>query len=27
MIDQTEIRIGVSVGCAFGPIDGATSTI
>ena len=24
MIDQTEIRIGVSVGCAFGPIDGAT---
>jgi diguanylate cyclase (GGDEF)-like protein len=24
MIDQTEIRIGVSLGCAFGPIDGAT---
>ncbi len=24
MIDQTEIRIGVSVGGAFGPIDGAT---
>jgi diguanylate cyclase (GGDEF)-like protein/PAS domain S-box-containing protein len=24
MIDGTEIRIGVSVGCAFGPIDGAT---
>ena len=24
MIDQSEIRIGVSVGCAFGPIDGAT---
>jgi diguanylate cyclase (GGDEF)-like protein/PAS domain S-box-containing protein len=24
VIDQTEIRIGVSVGCAFGPIDGAT---
>ncbi len=24
MIDNTEIRIGVSVGCAFGPIDGAT---
>jgi diguanylate cyclase (GGDEF)-like protein/PAS domain S-box-containing protein len=24
MIDQTEIRIGVSIGCAFGPIDGAT---
>ncbi len=24
MIDQVEIRIGVSVGCAFGPIDGAT---
>src|SRR4029079_14244780 len=24
LIDQTEIRIGVSVGCAFGPIDGAT---
>ncbi|HVM21777.1 MAG TPA: EAL domain-containing protein [Sphingomicrobium sp.] len=24
IIDQTEIRIGVSVGCAFGPIDGAT---
>ncbi len=23
-IDQTEIRIGVSLGCAFGPIDGAT---
>ncbi len=23
-IDGTEIRIGVSVGCAFGPIDGAT---
>jgi diguanylate cyclase (GGDEF)-like protein/PAS domain S-box-containing protein len=23
-IDQTEIRIGVSIGCAFGPIDGAT---
>ena len=23
LIDQTEIRIGVSVGCAFGPIDGA----
>jgi len=22
MIDQTEIRIGVSIGCAFGPIDG-----
>ncbi|MEP7131509.1 MAG: EAL domain-containing protein [Sphingomicrobium sp.] len=24
MIDQMEIRIGVSIGCAFGPIDGAT---
>src|SRR5438874_5384613 len=24
MVDQTEIRIGVSIGCAFGPIDGAT---
>src|SRR5215204_6444808 len=24
MIDQTEIRIGVSIGCAFGPIDGTT---
>src|SRR5947209_18405172 len=24
MIDQTEIRIGVSIGSAFGPIDGAT---
>jgi diguanylate cyclase (GGDEF)-like protein len=24
MIDGVEIRIGVSVGCAFGPIDGAT---
>lgn len=24
MIDQTEIIIGVSIGCAFGPIDGAT---
>ncbi|MGZ2411798.1 diguanylate cyclase (GGDEF)-like protein/PAS domain S-box-containing protein [Sphingomonas sp. F9_3S_D5_B_2] len=24
LIDQTEILIGVSVGCAFGPIDGAT---
>ncbi|MDQ3247545.1 MAG: EAL domain-containing protein [Pseudomonadota bacterium] len=24
MIDQTEIGIGVSIGCAFGPIDGAT---
>jgi diguanylate cyclase (GGDEF)-like protein/PAS domain S-box-containing protein len=24
VIDQTEIRIGVSLGCAFGPIDGAT---
>jgi diguanylate cyclase (GGDEF)-like protein/PAS domain S-box-containing protein len=24
VIDQTEIRIGVSIGCAFGPIDGAT---
>jgi diguanylate cyclase (GGDEF)-like protein/PAS domain S-box-containing protein len=24
MIDQTEISIGVSIGCAFGPIDGAT---
>jgi diguanylate cyclase (GGDEF)-like protein/PAS domain S-box-containing protein len=24
MIDQTEIRIGVSIGCAVGPIDGAT---
>jgi diguanylate cyclase (GGDEF)-like protein len=23
-IDGTELRIGVSVGCAFGPIDGAT---
>src|SRR5437764_7639347 len=23
-IDHTEIRIGVSIGCAFGPIDGAT---
>jgi diguanylate cyclase (GGDEF)-like protein/PAS domain S-box-containing protein len=23
-IDQMEIRIGVSIGCAFGPIDGAT---
>ena len=23
-IDGTEIRIGVSIGCAFGPIDGAT---
>src|SRR4029078_13587242 len=24
LIDQTEIRIGVSIACAFGPIDGAT---
>lgn len=24
LIDGTEIRIGVSIGCAFGPIDGAT---
>jgi diguanylate cyclase (GGDEF)-like protein/PAS domain S-box-containing protein len=24
IIDQTEIIIGVSIGCAFGPIDGAT---
>ena len=24
VIDQTEIVIGVSIGCAFGPIDGAT---
>jgi len=24
LIDQTEISIGVSIGCAFGPIDGAT---
>ncbi len=24
LIDQTQIRIGVSIGCAFGPIDGAT---
>jgi len=24
IVDQTEIRIGVSIGCAFGPIDGAT---
>jgi diguanylate cyclase (GGDEF)-like protein len=24
LIDQTEIRIGVSIGCSFGPIDGAT---
>jgi diguanylate cyclase (GGDEF)-like protein/PAS domain S-box-containing protein len=24
LIDQTEIRIGVSIGSAFGPIDGAT---
>ena len=24
VIDQIEIRIGVSIGCAFGPIDGAT---
>ena len=24
MIDQTVIMIGVSIGCAFGPIDGAT---
>ncbi|WP_310468222.1 EAL domain-containing protein [Sphingomonas sp.] len=24
IIDQTEISIGVSIGCAFGPIDGAT---
>ena len=24
LVDQTEIRIGVSIGCAFGPIDGAT---
>jgi diguanylate cyclase (GGDEF)-like protein/PAS domain S-box-containing protein len=24
VIDQTEIRIGVSIGCSFGPIDGAT---
>src|SRR5256885_13273925 len=23
-VDQTEIRVGVSIGCAFGPIDGAT---
>src|SRR6185312_14905672 len=23
-IDQAEIRIGISIGCAFGPIDGAT---
>ena len=26
MIDQTEIRIGVSIGCAFGPIDGADAS-
>jgi diguanylate cyclase (GGDEF)-like protein/PAS domain S-box-containing protein len=24
VVDQTEISIGVSIGCAFGPIDGAT---
>jgi predicted signal transduction protein with EAL and GGDEF domain len=24
LVDQMEIRIGVSIGCAFGPIDGAT---
>src|SRR3954452_4220012 len=24
LIEETEIRIGVSIGCAFGPIDGAT---
>ena len=24
LIDKAEIRIGVSIGCAFGPIDGAT---
>ena len=24
VIDQIDIRIGVSIGCAFGPIDGAT---
>jgi diguanylate cyclase (GGDEF)-like protein/PAS domain S-box-containing protein len=24
VIDQTEICIGVSIGCAFGPVDGAT---
>lgn len=24
LVEQTEIRIGVSIGCAFGPIDGAT---
>ncbi len=24
MIEQNEIKIGVSIGCAFGPIDGAT---
>ncbi|MBA2770555.1 MAG: sensor domain-containing diguanylate cyclase [Sphingomonas sp.] len=24
LVDGTEIRIGVSIGCAFGPIDGAT---
>jgi len=24
VVDQIEIRIGVSIGCAFGPIDGAT---
>src|SRR6476659_503272 len=24
LIDQIEIQIGVSIGCAFGPIDGAT---
>jgi diguanylate cyclase (GGDEF)-like protein/PAS domain S-box-containing protein len=24
LVDQTEIRIGVSIGCSFGPIDGAT---
>jgi len=24
VIDQTEISIGVSIGCSFGPIDGAT---
>ena len=26
-IDKAEIRIGVSIGCAFGPIDGRASTI
>ena len=25
-IDKTEIRIGVSIGCAFGPIDGADAS-